>query len=89
MTGHGEIFPEGSVTQELNRDKPDQFPVDPVSSEVASNKEEEAKMRSVAAAEEAKKCDLGNTLMSVLMISGVVVAAVGVAFFVTKKLKET
>lgn len=39
-------------------------------------------------ADKPEKSDLGSSLMSVLVISGVVAAAVGVAFFVTKKLKE-
>lgn len=39
-------------------------------------------------ADKAEKSDLGGSLMSVLVISGVVAAAVGVAFVVTKKLKE-
>ncbi|XP_072990850.1 uncharacterized protein [Typha latifolia] len=38
---------------------------------------------------EAEKSVIGGTITSILMISGVVVAAIGVAFFVTKKLKET
>lgn len=48
----------------------------------------DATMRAKAKSDAATKCDLGSTLMSALIVSGVVVVAVGVAFFVTKKLKE-
>ncbi|URD95598.1 hypothetical protein MUK42_30840 [Musa troglodytarum] len=86
MAGDDPTFPAANAAEENDLGKPNEFPVDPISSDLATskepNKEEEAKAR-------AGKCDLGSTLTSVLMISGAVIAAVGVAFFVTKKLKET
>ncbi|KAJ8490348.1 hypothetical protein OPV22_012069 [Ensete ventricosum] len=82
MAGDDPTFPAANAAEEYNLRKP----VDPISSDLPTSKEpykeEEAKAR-------AGKCDLASTLTSVLMISGVVIAAVGVAFFVTKKLKET
>ncbi|CAD5190955.1 unnamed protein product [Musa acuminata subsp. malaccensis] len=90
--GDDRAFPPANPAQELNREKPDEFPVDPISTDVSTAKqckeEAEARPRSGAAAE-AEKSDLGSRLMSVLMISGVVIAAAGVAFLVTKKLKQT
>ncbi|XP_008788987.2 uncharacterized protein LOC103706614 [Phoenix dactylifera] len=90
--GDVDAFPAVNASRELNLGVPEQFPVDPVSSDVATAKElkeeTEGRARAKAQADAAGKCDLGSTLMSVLMVSGVVVVAVGVAFFVTKKLKE-
>ncbi|THU72876.1 hypothetical protein C4D60_Mb04t16850 [Musa balbisiana] len=86
MAGDDLIFPAANAAEEYDLGKPNEFPVDPISSDLATSKEpdkeEEAKAR-------AGKCDLGSTLTSILMISGVVIATVDVAFVVTKKLKET
>ncbi|XP_020109771.1 uncharacterized protein LOC109725109 [Ananas comosus] len=88
-------FPAVNAARELNLGVPEDFPVDPISSGVATAKElkEETEARARAKAEAgataAAKCDVGGTLTSVLMVTAVVVAAVGVAIFVTKKLKET
>ncbi|XP_010943768.1 uncharacterized protein [Elaeis guineensis] len=94
MIGDADAFPAVNASRELNLGVPEQFPVDPVSSDVATSKElkeeaeAEAEARAKAKGDASEKCDLGGTLTSVLMVSGVVVVAVGVAFFVTKKLKE-
>ncbi|KAG1331701.1 hypothetical protein COCNU_02G016690 [Cocos nucifera] len=91
--GDTDAFPAVNASRELDLGVPQEFPVDPISSEVATAKElkeaAEARARAKAKADAAAKCDFGGTLISVLMVSGVVVVAVGVAFFVTKKLKET
>ncbi|THU61618.1 hypothetical protein C4D60_Mb07t25240 [Musa balbisiana] len=92
MAGDDPTFPAANADEELNLRKPDEFPVDSVSSDVATTKElkaEEGETRARSGgADKPEKSDLGSSLMSVLVISGVVAAAVGVAFFVTKKLKE-
>ncbi|KAJ8470374.1 hypothetical protein OPV22_024717 [Ensete ventricosum] len=93
MAGDQPTFPAASADEELNLRKPDEFPVDPASSDLATAKElkaeeGEARPRS-GGPDKAEKGDVGSSLMSVLVISGVVAAAaVGVAIFVTKKLKE-
>ncbi|CAD5187337.1 uncharacterized protein LOC108953370 [Musa acuminata AAA Group] len=91
MAGDDPTFPAANADEELNLRKPDEFPVDSVSSDLATTKElkaeGETRTRS-GGADKAEKSDLGGSLMSVLVISGVVAAAVGVAFFVSKKLKE-
>ncbi|XP_072990856.1 uncharacterized protein [Typha latifolia] len=90
---------------EINHGAPESFPDDPISSDVAAAKESnEAEAGTETETEieieageggeaktkaEAEKSVIGGTITSILMISGVVVAAIGVAFFVTKKLKET
>ncbi|CAL9104230.1 unnamed protein product [Musa textilis] len=97
MAGDDPSFPAANADEEMNRRKPDEFPVDSASSDLATTKElkviyrhaEEGETRARSGgADKAEKSDLGSSLMSVLVISGVVAAAVGVALFVTKKLKE-
>ncbi|XP_072978314.1 uncharacterized protein [Typha angustifolia] len=84
---------------EINHGAPENFPDDPISSDVAAAKESKEAEAETETGEreggeaktkaEAEKGVIGGTITSILMISGVVVAAIGVAFFVTKKLKET
>ncbi|KAG6478569.1 hypothetical protein ZIOFF_062012 [Zingiber officinale] len=93
MADDDQAFPAGNAAAELNRDKPDQFPTDSVSSNItAARKKKETAAAAEAAASRSRsggKCELGSSLKSTLVISGVVIVAVGVAFFVAKKLKQT
>ncbi|XP_020263857.1 uncharacterized protein LOC109839763 isoform X2 [Asparagus officinalis] len=88
----GDSFPAVNATRELNLGVPEEFPVDPISSDVETSKklkEAEARERA-AAAEDAEKCKccFSGPLGTTLTVAVVVAAAVGVAFFVTKKLKH-
>ncbi|CAJ2672721.1 uncharacterized protein LOC123903244 [Trifolium pratense] len=83
-----ETFPSADLAGELNPGKNTHVEVDPISSEVASTKE----MKEEAAANQKKK-DIERKeslekLKSAIIISGIVVALVGAAFAITKKLRE-
>ncbi|KAH7671368.1 Cytochrome C oxidase subunit II transmembrane domain-containing protein [Dioscorea alata] len=81
-----EAFPEVNVTRQLNLGVPEEFPVDPVSSKVAISKAHKEQAEAEAEAEAAKaKENCSCALTSTLVVSGVVVIAIGVAFIVAKK----
>ncbi|KAJ1375882.1 hypothetical protein SESBI_50534 [Sesbania bispinosa] len=79
-------FPPADVSGTLNPGKNTQVQVDPVSSEATKEikKQAEAKQKK----KEAEKKDALQTLKSAVIISGIVVAVVGAAFAITKKLRE-
>ncbi|XP_019082485.1 PREDICTED: uncharacterized protein LOC109125295 [Camelina sativa] len=78
-------FPEGDAAAELNPGQNKNFQVDPVSSEIASEKVQKI----VEKRENAKaKRDGTKTLKKTIIISAVIVAVAGAAFAITKKLKE-
>ncbi|CAD5325618.1 unnamed protein product [Arabidopsis thaliana] len=78
-------FPEGDAEAELNPGQNKNFEVDPVSSEIASEKVQKI----VEKRENAKaKRDGARTLKNTIIISAVIVAVAGAAFAITKKLKE-
>ncbi|AEE78970.1 putative protein [Arabidopsis thaliana] len=78
-------FPEGDAEAELNPGQNKNFEVDPVSSEIASEKVQKI----VEKRENAKaKRDGARTLKNTIIVSAVIVAVAGAAFAITKKLKE-
>ncbi|KAG0499944.1 hypothetical protein HPP92_000016 [Vanilla planifolia] len=85
-----EQLPGINVSEKLNLGVSEEFPLDPISSDVAAAKElkeeaeERAQARSTAAGE---RCRSGSTLMTTLIVSGVVAAAVGIGFMVVKTIK--
>ncbi|ESQ45237.1 hypothetical protein EUTSA_v10010896mg [Eutrema salsugineum] len=78
-------FPEGDAEAELNPSQNTSFEVDPVSSEIASDKVQQNLERKEAA--KARR-DAAQTLKKTIIISAVIVAVAGAAFAITKKLKE-
>ncbi|KAJ0973405.1 hypothetical protein J5N97_021364 [Dioscorea zingiberensis] len=85
-----ETFPQVNVTRQLHLGVPEEFPVDPVSSNLATSKalKEQAEEEAAAAVRaEAAKEDECSVLTSALVVSGVVVIAIGVAFIVSKKFR--
>ncbi|CAF2047060.1 hypothetical protein BRARA_I03568 [Brassica rapa] len=85
MATDGTTFPEGDAEAELNPGQNKSFEVDPVSSEIASDKIQQNLERK----ENAKaKRDATQTLKKTIIISAVIVAVAGAAFAITKKLKE-
>ncbi|CAF2111314.1 hypothetical protein HID58_082071 [Brassica napus] len=85
MATDGTTFPEGDAEAELNPGQNKSFEVDPVSSEIASDKIQQHLERK----ENAKaKRDATQTLKKTIIISAVIVAVAGAAFAITKKLKE-
>ncbi|KFK34514.1 hypothetical protein AALP_AA5G155200 [Arabis alpina] len=78
-------FPEGDAQAELNLDQNKKFGVDPVSSEIASDKVK----ANIEKRESAKaKRDAAQTLKKTIIISAVIVAVAGAAFAIGKKMKE-
>ncbi|KAK2400985.1 hypothetical protein P8452_07805 [Trifolium repens] len=88
MANSDETFPSADIAGDLNPGKNTKVEVDPISSEVATTKE----MKEEAAANQKKKDierkECLEKLKSAIIISGIVVAVVGAAFAITKKLKE-
>ncbi|XP_077235749.1 uncharacterized protein LOC143877529 [Tasmannia lanceolata] len=85
-------FPVADAEGELHTGKPKNFPVDPVSDDVASSKElkEKAEVeKKEVEKKEAEMKDAAQTLKSVIIISSVIVVVAATIFAVTKKLKET
>ncbi|XP_019056385.1 PREDICTED: uncharacterized protein LOC104799760 [Tarenaya hassleriana] len=78
-------FPEADVHAELNPGHNKSFQVDPVSSEIVSNKvQEEIEKKENAKAER----DALQTLKSAIIVTAVIAAVAGAAFAITKKMKE-
>ncbi|KAF8091554.1 hypothetical protein N665_0443s0013 [Sinapis alba] len=85
MATDGTTFPEADAKAELNPGQNKSLEVDPVSSEIASDKIQQNLERK----ENAKaKRDATQTLKKTIIISAVIVAVAGAAFAITKKLKE-
>ncbi|KAJ0241630.1 Transmembrane protein [Hirschfeldia incana] len=85
MATDGTTFPEGDAAAELNPGQNKSFEVDPVSSEIASDKIQQNLERK----ENAKaRRDATQALKKTIIISAVIVAVAGAAFAITKKLKE-
>ncbi|KAG2325096.1 hypothetical protein Bca4012_039589 [Brassica carinata] len=85
MATDATTFPEGDAEAELNPGLNKNLQVDPVSSEIASDKIQQNLERM----ENAKaKRDATQTLKRTIIISAVIVAVAGAAFAITKKLKE-
>ncbi|PKA65764.1 hypothetical protein AXF42_Ash013179 [Apostasia shenzhenica] len=90
--GGADKFPEVNASTEVNLAAPEEFPVDPISSNVATAKELKDETEARAKEKEAaasQKCRLGSSWMSALVISSAVAAAIGVGFIVIKKSKTT
>ncbi|ERN16595.1 hypothetical protein AMTRI_Chr11g96650 [Amborella trichopoda] len=68
-----------------NADVRGSFPVDPVASEISISTDIKDAEKETAKNEE----EAGQTLKSVFIFSGVVVALIGAIFAVSKKLRET
>ncbi|KAF5201059.1 hypothetical protein FRX31_009352 [Thalictrum thalictroides] len=92
-----ETFPAVDVNGELYPGVTNNFPVDPVSSEIHTSK----KLKEQAEAEEKKSREMKKKkwehggdvdghkkLKSTVLISGVVVAVIGAIFALTKKMRE-
>ncbi|KAL5096091.1 hypothetical protein RYX36_000418 [Vicia faba] len=83
-----ETFPSADLAGELNPGKNREVQVDPISSEVAATKEMEEEDAAKEKKKEIEKKECLDKLKSAIIISGIVVAVVGAAFAITKKLKE-
>merc|ERR1712071_177478 len=80
--GVSEAFPAADdVNNELNPEKKKDFEVDPVSSEIKKQVDEDEE-------KESKKKDSFLTLKTTIIASAVIVAVAGAAFAITKKLRE-
>ncbi|XP_056867032.1 uncharacterized protein LOC108860894 [Raphanus sativus] len=89
MATDGTTFPEGDAEAELNPGQNKSFEVDPVSSEIASDKMAEKIQQNLERKENAKaRRDATQALKKTIIISAVIVAVAGAAFAITKKLKE-
>ncbi|KAJ8532701.1 hypothetical protein K7X08_015590 [Anisodus acutangulus] len=86
MASGGESFPAVDAEKELQPQK--EFQVDPVSSQVASSIEKEAKEKLEKMKREKDRKDALQNFKTAIIISGVVLAVAGAAFAITKKLKE-
>ncbi|KAH0465303.1 hypothetical protein IEQ34_005406 [Dendrobium chrysotoxum] len=88
-----EDFPEVNASEQLVQALPEQFPADPISPKIETTtfSKEETETRAKEkekTADGEKKGRLETTLMSALVISSVVAAAIGVAFLISK-IKKT
>ncbi|XP_009768552.1 uncharacterized protein [Nicotiana sylvestris] len=88
MASGGESFPTVDAEKELNPQKNNDFQVDPVSSQVSSSLEKEAKEKLEKMKKEKDRKDALQNFKTAMIISGVVVAVAGAIFAITKKLKE-
>ncbi|CAN8278992.1 unnamed protein product [Cochlearia groenlandica] len=77
-------FPEGDAEAEVNIGNNKSFEVDPVSSEIASEKIQKLERKENAKA----KRDAVQSLKKTIIISAVIVAVAGAAFAISKKMKE-
>ncbi|KAK1300701.1 hypothetical protein QJS10_CPB13g01566 [Acorus calamus] len=84
-----EGFPEANAEEELNLNKPRKFPVDPVSSHLATSKKLKEQEDAEAEARARAREDAIQALKSAAIFSAVVAALAGAAFFVSKKWRET
>ncbi|XP_004494043.1 uncharacterized protein [Cicer arietinum] len=83
-----QTFPSADLAGELNPGNNTQVHVDPISSEVAATKEIKEQAAAKQKKKEIEKNECLEKLKSAIIISGIVVALVGAAFAITKKLKE-
>ncbi|CAL5190975.1 unnamed protein product [Lathyrus oleraceus] len=83
-----ETFPSADLAGELNPGKNREVEVDPISSEVAATKEMKEEVAATEKKKEIEKKECLDKLKSAIIISGIVVAVVGAAFAITKKLRE-
>ncbi|KAK7378805.1 hypothetical protein VNO80_04253 [Phaseolus coccineus] len=84
-------FPPADLDEELNTASSGNnvhLEVDPVSSEVAATQKSKEQAMAKQEKKEGKKKDGLQTLKSAIIVSGIIVAVAGVAFAVTKKLRE-
>ncbi|GAA0183477.1 hypothetical protein Leryth_000962 [Lithospermum erythrorhizon] len=85
MSNPTEPFPALDVQGELHPGQNKDVSTDPISSEIATNKNQ----AEIAKEEnERAKRDALQTLKTTIIVSGVIVAVVGAIFAITKKLKE-
>ncbi|XP_068639300.1 uncharacterized protein [Aristolochia californica] len=83
-------FPEVDLDAEFNPSKLNNFPVDPVSSEVDTSKELQKVADARAEAKEDGKREAMQTVKSAFVISGIIVAAIVAAgSMIVKNLKQT
>ncbi|XP_020211681.1 uncharacterized protein LOC109796418 [Cajanus cajan] len=81
-------FPPVDIDGELNPGHDTNFHEDPISSEVSVTKYLKEQEGIQQKKKEKKKKDALQTLKSAIIVSGIVVAVAGVAFAITKKLRE-
>ncbi|ESW34910.1 hypothetical protein PHAVU_001G191100 [Phaseolus vulgaris] len=82
-------FPSADLDEDLNSSGNNvHLEVDPVSSEVAATQKSKEQAMAKQEKKEGKKKDVLQTLKSAIIVSGIIVAVAGVAFAVTKKLRE-
>ncbi|TKY61975.1 hypothetical protein E2542_SST11829 [Spatholobus suberectus] len=81
-------FPQADVTGELIPGNNIHVHVDPISSDVAVTKDLQEQAEAQQKKKGRKKKDALQTLKSAIIVSGIVVAVAGVAFVITKKLRE-
>ncbi|CAA2966542.1 transmembrane [Olea europaea subsp. europaea] len=82
-----EGFPAADSEKELNPGQNMDAQVDPISSEIAASKEQsEAEAAKKHKQEERKDCL--QTFKTAIIVSGIIVAAAGALFAITKKLKQ-
>nr|KYP45250.1 hypothetical protein KK1_033203 [Cajanus cajan] len=81
-------FPPVDVVGELYPGTNTHVQVDPVSSEVATSKEMKEQDEAKQKKNVGEKKDALQTIKSAIIISGIVMALAGVAFAITKKVRE-
>ncbi|BAT85876.1 hypothetical protein LR48_Vigan03g244100 [Vigna angularis] len=83
-------FPPADIDGELDTASGNNvhLQVDPESSELAAKKNSRERAKAKEEKKEEKKKDALQTLKSAIIVSGIIVAVAGVAFAVTKKLRE-
>ncbi|KAI4348952.1 hypothetical protein L6164_009612 [Bauhinia variegata] len=81
-------FPAADVDEELNPGKQNKVQVDSVSSEIAVSMEINEQTEAKRSKKEREKEETLHTIKSAIIISGIIVAVVGAAFAITKKLRE-
>ncbi|GAA0151943.1 hypothetical protein LIER_10547 [Lithospermum erythrorhizon] len=85
MSNPTEPFPKLDVQGELHPEKNKDLSVDPISSEVAADKEQGERAKE---AKERAKRDAIQTLKTTIIVSGIAIAVIGAIFAITKKLKQ-
>ncbi|VVB05488.1 unnamed protein product [Arabis nemorensis] len=88
MATDSTTFPEGDAEAELDLNQNKKFEVDPVSSEIASDKAEKIQINREKKENAKARRDAAQTLKKTIIISAVIVAIAGAAFAITKKMKE-
>lgn len=80
-------FPPADVGGTLNPENNAEIEVDAISSEVAAEKEMKEEVAKPKKKEREEK-EAMHTIKSSIIISGIIVAAIGAVFAITKKLRE-